>query len=140
MSASAHCQTIMATPVPGKSRLATLPRYFPQYFSAYESTVYQFSDRLIPGYNGGYWEFIELDNGGFFMSLDVKQPFRVSSPFGNYFEDELSPEAASIVVNLFVYAYLSETQDSDFFLDFYDKLMAYAAQLPEWPKIRSAID
>lgn len=140
MSAIAQQPLILATPVPGKSRLATLPKKFPKHFQVYENRVFQFADRLIENYDGGYWEFIELDNGGFFMSLNVKNPLIVSSPFGNHFKDELSPEAGSIVVNLFVYAYLSETQNTDLFMDYYDKLIAYASQLVEWPKIRSAID
>lgn len=148
MSALAQQPRIAATPVLKEFRQATLLRIFPNDDQwIYLSSIYQFAGQLIQGYNGGYWgcwEYMELDNGGFFMFLQSNNPLVVSSPVGNKFKDTLSPEAASIIVNLTAYGHLrlseDENKDLDVFLDYYEKLWAYTVQLPELPKIRRAFE
>ena len=46
---------------PEQDRLSFLPRAFGGAFSSVEQGVYFFADKMIPGYNGGYWEFVDIE-------------------------------------------------------------------------------
>jgi hypothetical protein len=43
------------------------------YAIQFEQMVYKLSDMLIEDYNGGYWEFYELSNGGLYMELQTSE-------------------------------------------------------------------
>ena len=77
-----------------------------------EPVVFSFADRLAESYNGGYWEFYTLSNGGFYMAPCSDKPFNVSCQNG--FEGELSGDALGIVVCLYAYSHLSFGAESDF--------------------------
>ena len=58
-------QPIEFTLVAEDKRLAVAAKLFANYFVTFESTVYAFADRLSKDYNGAYWQFYTLSNGGF---------------------------------------------------------------------------
>lgn len=60
---------------------------------------------MAEDYNGGYWEFYALSNGGFHMSPSTEQHFHLSCPNG--YEVELSADALGIVCCLYAYSLLS---------------------------------
>ena len=58
---------ITAKVVPDDQRLDILPSLFGDYFIQVERSVYVWMERLFPEYQGGFWEFVTLSNGGFYM-------------------------------------------------------------------------
>jgi hypothetical protein len=43
-----------------------------------EPAVYGLTENLSEDYSGGYWDFWELSNGGFYMSPSSQNKFKVS--------------------------------------------------------------
>lgn len=108
-----------------------------------EPMIFNFMKRLDPTYNGGYWEFVDLSNGGFFMYPSRSEAkIRCSWP-DNYSDAEVSPEAAGMVATLFALSHLSfkvsgATQER--ICELYEQLREYAYQHPECPAILSLTD
>lgn len=130
----------VAREVLNAERLATLPRLFPGVFVQVEMTVYSIMDKICPSYNGGYWKFYKLSNGGFYMVPEGEASLKISIPFGNGFEGELSPEAVGIVACLFMYCFLAEQRPGGDLANHYTWLMEYVYSHPECALIRAAID
>ena len=76
--------------------------YFPAQL---EPFVYRTASDLSSDYSGGYWTFLELGNGGFYMCPETGQRYRVASPNG--FECVLSADAFGITACLYAYSRLS---------------------------------
>jgi len=70
-----------------------------------EPTIYGMADRLAPAYNGGYWHFYGLSNGGFYMAPATDAMFEVSCENG--FDGKLSADALGITACLYAYSNLS---------------------------------
>lgn len=130
--------TIQAKVVPGDDRLRFLPRIFGRRFMQGEAAVFNWMRRLSPQYNGGYWDFIDLSNGGFYLRLVTDKPMAIYVD-GNGFSGELSADAASIVVCMFAINELmfDGAHQLD---DAYYALRDYALQHPECKCILNAID
>jgi hypothetical protein len=75
-----------------------------------EPLIYNLTDYLAEAYNGGYWEFYALSNGGFYMAPLSDTLFNVSCENG--FEGELSADALGITVCLYAYSQLSFSANS----------------------------
>ena len=131
--------SINATPIPGHLRARTLPMRFPGLFLVFEMTVYSYMDKFAKSYSGGYWEYIELSNGGFYMSLNSDQSFRVDVD-SNCFEGTMSANAASLVANLFTYSQLANQHKLDYLIEGFHVLREYACIHPEGKLILAAID
>lgn len=84
------------------ARLDFLSTYFDKDFLVGERLVFDFMRRFSSEYTGGYWDFFETDNGGFFLSPRAESGknynFSISS---NYFNERLSAQTAGIIVTLF---------------------------------------
>lgn len=98
-------QTLTAHLVEDDGRLDTLPRHFGRLMMKFEHTVYAFAGSLCPDYSGGYWEYYELSNGGFYMAPRNVAPYQLVSENG--FSGELSTDAMGIVACLYALSYLS---------------------------------
>lgn len=132
--------TITATRVPDELRMNFLPRFFGENFMLQgENAVYNFMDQLSPSYSGGFWNYYELSNGGFYMSLDDDDPMLVEVD-GNGFSDQMSADAASIVANLYALGALATHFHEGRFADHYYALRDYACQHLEASIILRAID
>lgn len=70
-----------------------------------EPCVFDTASRLSPDYQGGYWEFYDLSNGGFYMAPESQTPFAVVCPNG--YEGVLSGDAFGITTCLYAYSNLS---------------------------------
>ena len=77
-----------------------------------EPFVYSVTERMARDYDGGYWDFYTLSNGGFYMSPSSDSAFRVSCEYG--FEGELSADALGIAACLYTYSNLSFGDTSEF--------------------------
>lgn len=130
---------ILATVVPENQRMAFLPKHFGKDMLHAESAVYEAMMRLCRTYEGGYWNFIELSNGGCYLRLDTPGPLGVRVD-GNGFSGEMSVDAASILATLFALNALSWERNDAAFTDQYYLLFDYALQHDEKRKILRAID
>ncbi len=105
-----------------------------------EPFVFDVTRKLSRDYDGGYWKFYTLSNGGFYMSLETDKTFHVSCENG--FEGELSADALGITACLYAYSHLSFGTDG--FADMcgrqYHWLRDYALDHPEAAGILRAID
>ena len=121
------------------ARLDALPRHFGLHILPLEDTVFDFMRRFATQYVGGYWDMLDLSNGGFYMRTGSEPVnFRVPS---NGYEGVMSADAAGITVCLFAYSHLSFQfpEEAHFSRHFY-QLRAYALEHPEASMIFAAID
>jgi len=96
---------ITATPIPEERRLDHADKVFGNYWwLAVEPTVFTFASKLSSEYNGGYWHFYELSNGGFFMAPD-DDSFEVISENG--WQGTMSGDAFGICSCLYAYSHVS---------------------------------
>jgi len=72
-----------------------------------EPTIFDMAG-MAAEYNGGYWEFYAMSNGGFYMAPSIETRFHLSCPNGN--DVELSADALGIVCCLYAYSLLSFDQ------------------------------
>ncbi len=132
---------ITATPVPEERRLDHADKVFGNYWwMAVEPTIFTFASRLSPEYNGGYWHFYELSNGGFFMAPDDGS-FEVRSENG--WQGTMSGEAFGITACLYAYSNLSFSQREDLAemcTRHYHLLREYMLENPEVKSILAVID
>lgn len=98
--------------VPEAERMACVDKLFGiRYVLKLEPTVFGFAERLAEKYQGGYWEFYELNNGGFYMAPRVSIGDELDGGFqvscDNGFEGQLSADALGITACLYAYSHLS---------------------------------
>jgi antirestriction protein len=131
--------SVVAQQVEDSERMMALPRHFGQRLLAFEGAVYDFMRRFAADYDGAYWQFYELSNGGFYMAPDGG-PFRISIDTNGY-EGEMSADAAGITICLFACSHLSfRYSDDDVFGDHFHMLREFAAEHAEASAIFAAID
>lgn len=133
--------TISATLVAEDQRLNFLPRFFGEKFMMIgERAVFDWMGRLCPDYNGGYWNFYTLSNGGFYMAPKCQSAMKISVD-GNGFDGEISADAAGIVTTIFALDYLANRTNNYRYVDLMDSLKDYAFKYhPEAGLIYRAID
>ena len=131
-------QPITVKPVSEELRLNFLPRYFGKHFSRGEAMIYDWASRLSTEYSGGYWEFFELSNGGFYLA-PVGAPVHVQWHL-NSFDGVLSADAFGIVVTLFSLCHLAEVSGDDDIGERYHHLRDFAFSHAEAATIARAID
>ncbi len=99
-------QTIIRSNVAIDQRINHTANIFGIHFPLrLEPVVYHITETIAPEYNGGYWEFYALSNGGFYMSPISNHSFQVICDNG--FEGSLSGDALGITVCLYAYSHLS---------------------------------
>jgi hypothetical protein len=130
---------ISAQQIADSKRIHALPRHFGERLLVLESTIYGFLRQFTPQYRGGYWQFYELSNGGFYMA-PVDHSFNICVDSNGY-EGIMSADAAGITACLFAYSHLSFQDDRDgvYSKHFY-QLREFAAEHAESGEIFSAID
>ena len=92
-------------------RLYFLPHYLGRAHAVFQNCLFYLAKQLLEPYDGGYWEFYHLSNGGFVMTLDDNDTITVNSPNG--YSAEVDAETASIVVCLMTLSDLSFTLQAD---------------------------
>ena len=92
-------------------RLYFLPHYLGRAHAEFQNRLFYLAKQLLEPYDGGYWEFYHLSNGGFVMALDDDEGITVNSPNGS--SAEVNAETASIVVCLMTLSDLSFTLQAD---------------------------
>ena len=105
-----------------------------------EPAIFSIAGSLAEAYDGGYWEFYKLSNGGFYMALASDKQFVVTCENG--FEGELSAEAFGIVCSLYAYSHLSfsDGQFAEICAEQYHLLREFALDHESAGAILAAID
>ncbi|MEX6072131.1 antirestriction protein [Providencia hangzhouensis] len=128
-----------------QARLTFLPSKLGRYCIAFENAIYHWMTRNAVAYNGGYWDFYTLSNGGFY--LQPTKGYMLTSPNG--FMDDVSAQEAGIIVTLMMLSHFSfVTYEKEHHEDC-ERISAYFHQLRDFiftlspesqTKILNAID
>jgi Antirestriction protein len=130
---------VTARQIDDARRLGTLPRYFGDRMMRFECAVFDWMHRLAPDYRGGFWQFYDLNNGGFYMAPD-RGAYRVVIDSNGY-EGTMSADAAGITACLFACSHLSfHDPKAELFAERFHQLREYAVEHSEAGEIFSAID
>ncbi|WP_419901156.1 antirestriction protein [Kiloniella sp.] len=127
-----------ASLVPDELRPQILPKYFGRHMMLVETSIYGFLSKIAPEYKGGYWDLYEIPSG-FFMAPSREERLRLQIT-SNYFDAEVSGEAAGVIACLFVYCEMAWREPTSGFSDLYHSLRDFASLHPEASQIYSAID
>lgn len=130
---------IEAALVKPKQRMACLPRHFGPLCVLVENAVYDTMGRLCPHYNGAYWDFYELSNGGFFMAPDGVEPYRLTCD-GNGYEGDFAPRVAGIGVCAMTFSHLSFRANGAHMAEMYYRLRDFILLQPEAGELLALLD
>ena len=131
---------IQVSKVPDAQRLDFLPRHFGRQMLIAERAVYAHLGSLCPDYQGGYWDYFELSNGGCFMAPATSRGYRIIVE-GNGFTGTLDAECAGIVATLFALSHLSMGYPRiERFAERFHQLRDFACEHPDGNLIFAAID
>ena len=95
--------------------------------------------RLSPDYDGGFWEYYRLSNGGFYMAPEQQGLYRILCE-GNGFSAAVSAECAGIIACAMAYSHLSFRAYGEHFARQFQKLSDFISQHHEARLIRKALD
>jgi len=103
-----------------------------------ENAIFDWLGRMTKDYEGGFWNFYKLSNGGFYMAPVSEKTFHFECE--NYFEADLSADTAGIVATAMAYSHLSFHPKGQCFAKAYELLSDYIFQHREAGFIRAALD
>jgi hypothetical protein len=132
-------QRIEAHEIPDGERLQVLPRHFGRHMLTVEYAVYAFMRKLSSEYLGGYWSYLALSNGGFYMKPSHDTPFNVSVDTNGY-AGQMSADAAGITACLFAFSHLSFQIQDECIASHFHQLRDFALDHAEASAILAAID
>lgn len=130
---------ITAKKVSVENRLEILPRYFGRWAGNAEQHIYNSFSNMCPDYDGGYWEFYELSNKGFYMAPMSAERYHIQV-ISNGFDGTVSADAAGIIATLYTFNALCWSTSHDEFIDSYYLLRDFACVHQEAGRILAAID
>jgi hypothetical protein len=131
---------VTAALVPDANRLNFLPRHFGRQMMAVEQEVFTQMRALCEDYNGGYFHFFDLSNGGCFLALESSDPLKIGV-VGNGYEGTMSAVAAGITATLFALSALCfRFSHAERLAERYHQLREFALDHPEAGAIFAAID
>ncbi|PHM35960.1 antirestriction protein [Xenorhabdus innexi] len=142
---SSEREPITKKEVSDAKRMQFLPHHFGRYFMNAETYLYNWMDKYATDYNGDYYSYYELSNGG--ILICPAKRYSLWSPNGESFDD-LSSEQVGITVTLFLLnhfmfkTYEQEQRMAEDFSRKYEGLLDYGAGLGQeiWTPIRALID
>lgn len=96
--------------VPENERITFLSNKFKNSLESiqlFELNLYQMAMSQSKEYQGGYWHFVNLSNGGFYLYPDESDDFRFSVNSPNYFSANLSPKGFGVYLTMLMLNQLS---------------------------------
>ena len=125
-----------------QQRKRFLSSLFGRYFIRGESLIYAWMRDLSDEYQGGYWNYYKLSNGGLYMSPEIASPYlRIRQ---NNFRGAMSTDALGIVCTLSTLRYLvydpSVQIGCDLLTQNFFRLLHFVSDHREDRAIRIAID
>lgn len=131
---------VTAILVPDVARWHCLPRQFGELCVLAEHTVYDMMAAASTDYDGGYWRYYLLSNGGFYMAPDTDHAFRIACA-GNGFSGVLGSDAAGVVACGLAFSRLSFlTPGGARFVEAFYRVRDYALTHVERRAIFAALD
>jgi hypothetical protein len=125
--------------VAGERRMDFLPQHFGvRAMIKFEMSVYDWMGNLCSAYRGGFWNYVELSNGGAFMYPSGVDQFELEVD-GSGFHGTVSPEVAGIVATAFALSGML-WQGWDSLNEKYEQLLEFIGEHPEAMTIRPALD
>lgn len=109
-------------------------------WATFEVMTFTTMGQFCEAYNGGYWEYCALSNGGAFIYPDISEEALTLFNMHNGNEAVVSCEAAGIVVCLILYSIWSFQTKSEVMCDRFYQLRDYALQHAESAAIFHLID
>ena len=103
-----------------------------------EHKIYNLMGQFVADYKGGFWDFFELSNGGFYMVPQV--PSVRLSVDSNGFDGRMSADAAGITVCLFAFSHLAFEHNGEVYCRHFHWLRDFALGHVEAGQIFAAID
>lgn len=125
-----------------RERLNFLPSHFGRLATAVERAIFDTLTQTSPDYQGGFWNFYNLSNGGLYLApdLDPNSRLRITIPTNGY-SGEVSPDAAGIITCLFIFNQLCwEYPTREDFNDLFYALRDFAFDHEEAIEIIRATD
>jgi hypothetical protein len=122
---------------PGQ-RLQCLPNVAGDRHMVLLRTITDMMHGMTDDYEGGYWRYFTLSNGGFYMAPMTNKTFDLSC--ANGFEHEVSADTAGIIACASAYSHLSLLEDSGTLDTAYQLLSHYIFQHRDAGIIRAALD
>lgn len=130
---------IIATQVKEIKRLNFLPAHLGNHFLRFENAVYYFTSKFCTEYNGGSWDYLNLNNGGFYIKPNSDKCFSLFIE-SNHFEGVVTSDALGIITSLFSLNQILFHDNSEALIDKYYFLRDFALEHQERESILSAID
>ncbi|AZS59295.1 antirestriction protein [Pectobacterium parvum] len=122
-----------------------LPEFFGADFFMAEMNIYSYANLYLRGYRVGFWQFYSLPEGNGYLAPDAER-VTVCNP-DNYFEQEMSGEAAGIVITAMVLNHRSwmhgrhdQEELCELFCERHAALIDFARGHKERDAILSALD
>lgn len=103
-----------------------------------EFAIYDLLRRISRDYNGGYWDYYTLSNGGFYMAPQTDQRFRLRCD--NHFEGEVCAMAAGLIACSMAYSLLSFQDGGERYAKQFYLLGDFIAQRGDAGVIHAALD
>lgn len=129
-----------ATLVSEKDRIHFLPKRLPNgFYIRGEQLIYKWMGLLSPDYSGGYWEFYDLSNGGFYIAPTHPELLKIHVE-GNGFQEAVSPNTAGIIASLFGLNTLACQTQNQAVTEQYYQLHDFVLDHPDRSLILAAID
>ena len=98
--------SITCTAVPESERMTVVDKLFGiSNVLKLEPTVFNMAGMLAAEYDGAYWQFFTLSNGGFFMAPREETIYDICDENG--FEGKLSANGLGLAACLYAYSHLS---------------------------------
>lgn len=130
---------VVASIVPEGRRMEFLPSKFGvTAMLKVETAVFAWMARLCPSYTGGYWNFVELSNGGAYMVPCGAEFFDLRVE-GNGFDGRVSGDAAGVIATAFALNGLI-WQGHNKLGEKYEQLLDYISHHADQIAIRRALD
>jgi hypothetical protein len=131
---------ISASKIAESARLDFLPRHFGRHMLTVERAIYAHLGHLSPDYQGGYWDFFDLSNGGCYLAPSNPKGYRIIVD-GNGFSGNLDAECAGIVATLFALSHLSmRFPSAESIAQHFHWLRDFACEHPDGNLLLAAID
>lgn len=102
--------------------------------------IYQSMREYCEDFKGGFWGMSTVSNGTFYMTPpDTGQPYKMTGRY-NYYNGNMSADAAGIVSSLLGLNRLACVTEEDEHIELYYRLRDLAIHHPESTEILAAID
>ncbi len=132
--------SIVATQVTDPAeRLECLPQLVGFDCVLLEHTIYEILRMLSEDYDGGFWSYYRLSNGGFYMAPETQKVYRIRCD-GNGFVGDVDADTAGILACATAFSHLSFGARGERFAIAFEFLSDFIHQHPEAKAILAALD